>query len=317
MSRQRRALVTGAAGFLGSHLTDRLLRMGYSVLGVDNFLTGSERNLLEASGNPSFKFVEHDVTEPLKVDVDLHLIFNLACPASPDWYQRAPVDTLKTNVLGALNLLQLAERTGARIIQASTSEVYGDPLISPQSEDYWGNVNPVGPRSCYDEGKRAAETLFKDFGITRGVDARIARIFNTYGPRMAVSDGRVVSNFIVQSLLGQPITLYGDGSQTRSFCFVSDMIDGLVRLAAHEGRVNGPINLGNPTETTIVQLARNVMSHAQEVDLVFRPLPEDDPRRRKPDTRLAKEKLGWEARTTLDAGLVQTIGYFRSILGSQ
>lgn len=306
-------LVTGCAGFMGSHLVDRLLMDGHEVVGVDNLFTGSKANLEHLRDHSNFEFMRHDVTFPLYLEVEL--IFNLACPASPYWYQQDPVQTLKTSVHGAINLLGLARRTGATIVQASTSEVYGDPAISPQVETYWGNVNPIGPRSCYDEGKRAAETLFNDYRRQHGVDARIARIFNTYGPRMARNDGRVVSNFIVQALSGESLTIYGDGTQTRSFCYVDDLIDGLVRLGTATDAPDGPINLGNTFEVTIGDIAEriiNLTGSASQLEYV--PLPQDDPLRRRPDTTRAQKILGWEATTPLEAGLPSTIDYFRSIV---
>ena len=306
-------LVTGAAGFLGSHLTDRLLAGGYDVIGVDNLFTGSKRNVEHLRDHPNFEFIRHDVTFPLYLEVGL--IFNLACPASPYWYQKDPVQTLKTSVHGAINMLGLAKRTGATIVQASTSEVYGDPAVSPQVESYWGNVNPIGPRSCYDEGKRAAETLFNDYRRQHGVDARIARIFNTYGPRMAENDGRVVSNFIVQALSGEPLTIYGDGSQTRSFCYVDDLIDGLIRLGTASENPDGPINLGNTREVTIGDIAQRVIElTGTSSGIEYFPLPQDDPVRRRPDTTRAQEILGWEASTPLEHGLPSTIEYFRSVV---
>jgi UDP-glucuronate decarboxylase len=309
----RAVLITGAAGFLGSHLADRLLADGHEVIGVDNLFTGSKRNVAHLHDHPRFEFIRHDVTFPLYLEVDL--IFNLACPASPYWYQKDPVQTLKTSVHGAINMLGLAKRTGATIVQASTSEVYGDPEVSPQPESYWGNVNPIGPRSCYDEGKRAAETLFNDYRRQHGVDARIARIFNTYGPRMAANDGRVVSNFVVQSLQGEPLTIYGDGSQTRSFCFVDDLIEGLVRLGTLDSAPDGPINLGNEREVTIAEIADLVLSMTGSGSGLERlPLPQDDPVRRRPDTTRARDILGWEAAVPLEVGLPSTIEYFRSVL---
>ncbi len=309
----RSVLITGAAGFLGSHLADRLLLDGHYVIGVDNLFTGSKRNIEHLRDHPSFEFIRHDVTFPLYLEVDL--IFNLACPASPYWYQKDPVQTLKTSVHGAINMLGLAKRTGATIVQASTSEVYGDPAVSPQPETYWGNVNPIGPRSCYDEGKRAAETLFHDYRRQHGVDARIARIFNTYGPRMAANDGRVVSNFVVQALQGEPLTIYGDGSQTRSFCFVDDLIEGLMRLGTMDSAPEGPINLGNEREVTIAEIADLVLSMTGSSSGVERlPLPQDDPVRRRPDTTRARELLGWEATVQLEVGLPSAINYFRSVL---
>lgn len=304
-------LVSGAAGFLGSHLVDRLLQDGHDVIGVDNLFTGSKRNLGHLKDQTRFEFIRHDVTFPLYVEVDL--IFNLACPASPYWYQRDPVQTLKTSVHGAINMLGLAKRTGAPIVQASTSEVYGDPAVSPQVESYWGNVNPIGPRSCYDEGKRAAETLFMDYRRQHGVDARIARIFNTYGPRMARNDGRVVSNFVVQALSGAPLTIYGDGSQTRSFCYVDDLIDGLVRLAMTSKDLDGPINLGNTNEVSVSDIAERVIALTRSGSRVVNmPLPTDDPVRRRPDTERAEHLLGWRATTSLEDGLALTIDYFRT-----
>jgi UDP-glucuronate decarboxylase len=309
----RSVLITGAAGFLGSHLADRLLMAGHDVIGIDNLFTGSKRNIEHLRDQPRFEFIRHDVTFPLYLEVDL--IFNLACPASPYWYQKDPVQTLKTSVHGAINMLGLAKRTGATIVQASTSEVYGDPAVSPQPESYWGNVNPIGPRSCYDEGKRAAETLFHDYGRQHGVDARIARIFNTYGPRMAANDGRVVSNFVVQALQGEPLTIYGDGSQTRSFCFVDDLIEGLVRLGTLESAPEGPINLGNEREVTIAEIADLVLALTGSSSGVERlPLPQDDPVRRRPDTTRARGLLAWEATVPLEVGLPTTIEYFRSVL---
>jgi UDP-glucuronate decarboxylase len=306
-----RILVTGAAGFLGSHLVDRLLKDGHEVLGLDNLFTGSKKNLEHLHGNPRFEFMRHDITFPLYVEVDA--IYNLASPASPVHYQRDPVQTIKTNVLGAVNMLGLAKRLGIRIFQASTSEVYGDPDVHPQPETYWGRVNPIGPRACYDEGKRAAETLFFDYHRQHGVEIRVARIFNTYGPRMAVSDGRVVSNFIVQALKGKPITIYGEGTQTRSFCYVDDLIEGFVRL--FESDQMGPINLGNPAEFTMLELAKSVMGlTASKSQLVFEDLPIDDPRQRQPDIALAREKLGWSPTIELQEGLVRTIEYFKDVV---
>ena len=309
----RSVLVTGVAGFLGSHLADRLLADGFDVIGVDNLFTGSKANFDHLRQHPRFEFIRHDVTFPLYLEVDL--IFNLACPASPYWYQKDPVQTLKTSVHGAINMLGLAKRTGATILQASTSEIYGDPAVTPQPESYWGNVNPVGIRSCYDEGKRAAETLFHDYRRQHGVDARIARIFNTYGPRMAVNDGRVVSNFAVQALLGEPLTIYGTGEQTRSFCFVSDLIEGLVRLGTLDSCPDGPINLGNAREVTIADIAQRVLDlSGSSSSIEYLPLPQDDPVRRQPDTTRAQEILGWEAKVPLEDGLPTTIEYFRSVL---
>lgn len=308
-------LVTGVAGFLGSHLADRLLEDGWDVVGVDNLLTGSKANIRHLREHPRFEFMRHDVTFPLYVEVDL--IFNLACPASPYWYQKDPVQTVKTSVHGAINMLGLAKRTRAIIVQASTSEVYGNPTVSPQPESYWGNVNPIGPRSCYDEGKRAAETLFHDYRRQHGVDTRIARIFNTYGPRMAIDDGRVVSNFIVQALRGDPLTIYGNGSHTRSFCFVSDLIEGLMRLATAEQPPDGPINLGNDYEVSISEIAHQVLALTGSASgIEHQPLPQDDPVRRRPDTTRAREILGWEAVVPLKIGLPSTISYFREVLAA-
>ncbi|HEX3918949.1 MAG TPA: UDP-glucuronic acid decarboxylase family protein [Caulobacteraceae bacterium] len=306
---QRRVLVTGGAGFLGSHLVDRLLERGDEVVCVDNLFTGSKRNLYHLSGNPRFDFIRHDVTWPLYLEVDE--IYNLACPASPIHYQHDPVQTTKTSVHGAINMLGLAKRLGAKILQASTSEVYGDPHVHPQTEDYWGHVNPIGPRSCYDEGKRCAETLFFDYHRQHGLGIKVARIFNTYGPRMHPADGRVVSNFIMQALNGEPITIYGEGQQTRSFCYVDDLVDGLMKLMDSEPEVTGPINLGNPSEFTIRQLAEMVLAKTGSAsELVFKPLPADDPRQRKPDITLATTKLGWGPKVPLEQGLTSTIDYF-------
>jgi len=308
---RKRILVTGGAGFLGSHLIDRLLENGHEVLCVDNLFTGTKRNLEHLHGQPRFEFVRHDVTFPLFLEVDE--IYNLACPASPIHYQHDPVQTTKTSVHGAINMLGLAKRLRCRILQASTSEVYGDPAVHPQTEDYWGNVNPIGPRSCYDEGKRCAETLFFDYHRQHGLEIKVARIFNTYGPRMHPSDGRVVSNFIVQALKGEPITLYGEGTQTRSFCYVDDLIDGLIRLMASPSDVTGPINLGNPIEFTMRELAELVLFETgSSSPIVNRPLPQDDPRQRKPNITLAQERLGWAPKVPLREGLKSTIAYFQS-----
>ena len=308
-----RVLVTGGAGFIGSHLCDRLLGRGAEVLCVDNFFTGARRNIEHLLSNPRFELLRHDITFPLYVEVDC--IYNLACPASPVHYQHDPVQTTKTSVIGAINMLGLAKRLKANILQASTSEVYGDPTIHPQSENYWGNVNPIGPRSCYDEGKRCGETLFFDYWRQHSLPIKVARIFNTYGPRMHPNDGRVVSNFIVQALLGQDITIYGDGSQTRAFCYVDDMIDGLVRLMLTPDAVTGPLNLGNPHEISILGLAQLTLelteSHSR---IVHRPLPEDDPRQRQPDISRARELLDWAPQTPLEQGLTRTISYFRQLL---
>lgn len=312
-------LVSGGAGFLGSHLIDRLLELGHEVVCVDNLFTGTKRNIDHCHQNPRFEFIRHDVTFPLYIEVDQ--IFNLACPASPIHYQHDPVQTTKTSVHGAINLLGLAKRLKARIFQASTSEVYGDPSIHPQIESYWGNVNPIGTRSCYDEGKRCAETLFFDYYRQHRLDIRVARIFNTYGPRMHPNDGRVVSNFIVQALKGEAITLYGNGLQTRSFCYVDDLIEGILRFmdlpAGEDGSPGypGPINLGNPGEFTIQQLAERVIDLTGSTSkLVYQPLPADDPMQRKPDISLAHEKLGWEPVVHLDEGLRKTIDYFDQLL---
>lgn len=312
---RKRTVVTGGAGFLGSHLCDRLLQDGRDVLCVDNFYTGSKRNILHLFSNPYFELCRHDITYPLYVEVDE--IYNLACPASPVHYQNDPVQTTKVNVHGSINMLGLAKRLGARILQASTSEVYGDPKVHPQTESYWGHVNPIGRRSCYDEGKRCAETLFFDYHRQHGLKIKVARIFNTYGPRMHPNDGRVVSNFIVQALRGQPITIYGDGKQTRSFCYVDDLVDGLVRLMNSPEGFTGPVNLGNPGEFTILELAEKVIDlTGSSSELVFRPLPSDDPTQRQPNIALAKEKLGWEPKVPLDAGLGKTIDYFDDLLRS-
>jgi len=305
-----RILVTGGAGFLGSHLCDRLLADGHEVLAVDNLYTGSKVNIAHNLQNPNFEFMRHDVTFPLFVEVDA--IYNLACPASPVHYQKFPTQTIKTSVIGAINMLGLAKRLNIPILQASTSEVYGDPTISPQPESYWGNVNPIGVRSCYDEGKRAAESLFFDYHREHNVQIRVARIFNTYGPRMNLHDGRVVSNFIRQAISGEAITLYGTGEQTRSFCYVDDLIDGLVRLMNIPGDVVGPINLGNPVEFTMKELAAKVIElTSSKSEMVYEALPSDDPQQRKPDTTKASEILGWAAKIDLNAGLIKTITDFK------
>jgi UDP-glucuronate decarboxylase len=314
VSNRKRVLVTGGAGFLGSHLCERLLKEGCDVLCVDNFYSGTRDNVAHLIGNPRFELMRHDVTFPLYVEIDE--IYNLACPASPIHYQRDPVQTTKTSVHGAINMLGLAKRTRAKIFQASTSEVYGDPEISPQHEAYWGKVNPIGIRSCYDEGKRCAETLFVDYHRQNGLEIKIARIFNTYGPRMHPNDGRVVSNFIVQALRGEDITLYGDGLQTRSFCYVDDLIEGCVRMMDTPAEVTGPINMGNPDEVSIRELAETVLTMVGgRSRIVMKPLPQDDPRQRQPDITLAKSTLGWEPATSLRAGLQTTITYFRHLLG--
>ena len=307
-----RILVTGAAGFLGSHLVDRLLIEGHEVLAVDNYFTGSRANLAHLSGNKNLEVLRHDITFPLYVEVDQ--IYNLASPASPVNYQRDPVQTMKTNVVGAVNMLGLAKRLKARIFQASTSEVYGDPQFSPQNESYWGNVNPIGIRSCYDEGKRAAETLFFDYQRQHGLEVRVGRIFNTYGPRMAADDGRVVSNFIVQALRGNDLTIYGDGSQTRSFCYQSDLIEAIMRFMALDYE-DSPMNLGNPAEMTVVELAESVIRATNSRSkIIFMPLPLDDPRLRLPDIAKARAKLQWEPQVSLTEGIAKTVEYFKSIL---
>ncbi|PIQ13096.1 MAG: NAD-dependent dehydratase [Hydrogenophilales bacterium CG_4_9_14_3_um_filter_59_35] len=305
-------LVTGGAGFVGSHLCERLVEAGHEVMCVDNFHTGAKDNIRHLLGNNRFELIRHDVWLPLYVEVDR--IFNLACPASPIHYQTDPVSTTKTSVLGAINMLGLAKRRRARILQASTSEVYGDPLVHPQTESYWGHVNPIGPRACYDEGKRCAETLFFDYHRQNGVDIRVVRIFNTYGPRMHPRDGRVVSNFIVQALTGEPITLYGDGGQSRSFCYVDDLVDGLVGMMNQDREV-GPVNLGNPVEFTIRQLAETVLRLTDSKSRIeFHPLPQDDPTQRQPDITKARQLLDWEPKVALEDGLKETIGYFRKLL---
>ena len=313
VSNRKRILVTGGAGFLGSHLCERLLRDGGDVLCVDNFYSGTKDNIAHLLSNPHFEMMRHDITFPLYLEVDE--IYNLACPASPVHYQFDPVQTTKTSVHGAINMLGLAKRTKAKILQASTSEVYGDPTVHPQKEDYWGNVNPIGFRSCYDEGKRCAETLFFDYRRQHNLSVKVARIFNTYGPRMHPNDGRVVSNFIVQALKNEPITIYGDGSQTRSFCYVDEMVDAFIRLMDTPDNFIGPVNLGNPGEFTIYELARKVIKlAASSSDVGFMPLPSDDPRQRQPDITLAREKLGWNPTLPLDQGLTKTIEYFRDVL---
>ncbi|MBN1602431.1 MAG: SDR family oxidoreductase [Chitinispirillaceae bacterium] len=310
-----RILVTGGAGFLGSHLCERLVKQGHDVICLDNFFTGSKKNVEHLMDFKNFELMRHDVTFPVFVEVDQ--IYNLACPASPVYYQYNAVKTVKTSVMGAINVLGLAKRVRARVLQASTSEVYGDPVVHPQTESYWGNVNPIGIRSCYDEGKRVAETLFYDYHRMNKVDIRIIRIFNTYGPRMHPNDGRVVSNFIVQALQGHDLTIYGNGSQTRSFCYVDDLIEGMVRLMNVEGFI-GPVNIGNPSEFTIKELAEMVVQKvANGSKLVFRDLPSDDPKQRKPDIRLAKEKLQWEPTIALEQGLDKTIEYFRNIVSEK
>jgi UDP-glucuronate decarboxylase len=313
IQQRKKILVTGGAGFLGSHLCERLLEAGHEVICVDNFYTGNKDNLLSLIDHPYFEVIRHDICQPLDVEVDQ--IYNFACPASPIHYQFDPVQTTKTNVHGSINMLDLATRLKARILQASTSEVYGDPHVHPQHERYWGNVNPIGFRSCYDEGKRCAETLFFDYHRQYGTSIKLARIFNTYGPRMHPNDGRVVSNFIVQALLNQPITVYGEGTQTRSFCYVDDLLEGIVKLMESEEGFTGPVNLGNPVEFQMVELARLVLDlTGSSSQLVYRSLPSDDPRQRKPDIALAQEKLGWTPKTELKKGLMQTIAYFEVVL---
>jgi UDP-glucuronate decarboxylase len=310
---ENRVLVTGGAGFIGSHLCDRLIDAGKDVLCVDNLYTGTRKNILHLLQRPKFELMRHDITFPLYVEVDE--IYNLACPASPIHYQFDPVQTTKTSVHGAINMLGLAKRLRVSILQASTSEVYGDPTMHPQREDYWGNVNPIGPRSCYDEGKRCAETLFFDYRRQHGLAIKVARIFNTYGPRMHPKDGRVVSNFIVQALKGDDITIYGDGSQTRSFCYVTDLVEALLRLMATDALFTGPVNLGNPLESTILELADKILLMTKSRSkLVFRPLPPEDPMRRQPDIGLARSTLSWEPSVSLDTGLRETVDYFKRTL---
>ena len=308
-----RVLVTGGAGFLGSHLCDRLIADGADLLCVDNFFTGSKRNIEHLQNKPYFELMRHDVTFPLYAEVDQ--IFNLACPASPVHYQFDPVQTTKTSVHGAINMLGLAKRVKARILQSSTSEVYGDPEVHPQTEAYWGKVNPIGIRSCYDEGKRCAETLFFDYHRQHQVDIKVVRIFNTYGPRMHPNDGRVVSNFIVQALKGQDITIYGNGQQTRSFCYVDDLVEAMMRMMASRDGFAGPVNIGNPVEMTMLELAENVLRlTGSKAKLIFKPLPQDDPKQRQPDITLAKKELGWEPKVTLADGLKETIAYFKTVV---
>ena len=307
-----RVLVTGGAGFIGSHLCERLVRDGHDVLCLDNFFTGSKRNIAHLIGESRFELIRHDITQPILLEVDR--IYNLACPASPIHYQYNPVKTIKTSVLGVIHMLGLAKRVRARILQASTSEVYGDPQVHPQTEEYWGNVNPIGLRSCYDEGKRVAETLMMDYHRQNGVDVRIIRIFNTYGPRMALNDGRVVSNFIVQALRGEDLTVYGKGEQTRSFCFVTDLVEGMTRMMECEG-FTGPVNLGNPAETTILEFAERIISlTGSRSKIVFNPLPADDPQQRQPDISLAGARLGWNPTVDVETGLMQTIDYFATLM---
>ena len=315
--RERKAiLVTGGAGFLGSHLCDKLLKAGHDVVCVDNFFTGTKRNIAHLHSQDHFEFIRQDISFPLYLEVDE--IYNLACPAAPIHYQHDPAHTIKTNVHGAINVLGMAKRLNCRIFQASTSEVYGDPSVHPQHEDYWGSVNPIGKRSCYDEGKRCAETLFFDYHRQHGIEIKVARIFNTYGPRMHPNDGRVVSNFIVQALKGEDITIFGDGSQTRSFCYVDDLIEGFVRLMDSPAELTGPINLGNPVEFTIGELAELVIEiTGSRSKLTYHPLPQDDPKQRQPDITLAKEGLDWRPRTTIEQGLQQTAAYFEELLSEQ
>ena len=311
--RQKRILVTGGAGFLGSHLCDRLVTEGHEVICLDNFFSGSKRNIGHLLGKPNFELVRHDLVQPVFLEVDE--IYNMACPASPIHYQYNPVKTVKTNVMGAINMLGLAKRIKAKILQASTSEIYGDPKVHPQKEDYWGNVNTIGPRSCYDEGKRCAETLFYDYYRQNNVNIRVVRIFNTYGPRMHPNDGRVISNFVVQALTNQDITVFGDGSQTRSFCYVDDLIEGLIRMMNGPDTCVGPVNLGNPGEFSILTLAELILKlTASQSKIVFEPLPKDDPLQRQPDIGLAKQRLDWEPKTDLQEGLKRTIDYFREVL---
>ncbi len=313
MKTQNRILITGGAGFLGSHLCDRLVEEGHDVLCLDNFFTGGKQNVSHLLGKPNFELIRHDLVQPIFLEVDE--IYNLACPASPIHYQRNPVKTVKTSVMGAINMLGLAKRVKAKILQASTSEIYGDPNVHPQKEDYWGNVNTIGIRSCYDEGKRCAETLFFDYHRQNMVNIRVVRIFNTYGPRMHPNDGRVVSNFIVHALKNQDITVFGDGMQTRSFCYVDDLIEGMIRMMNGPDEFTGPVNLGNPAEFTILELAEKILKiTGSRSKIVFAPLPQDDPRQRQPDISLAFEKLNWKPSVELNEGLEKTIGYFETIL---
>ena len=313
MHLRKRVLVTGGAGFLGSYLCERLLKEGCDVVCVDNFYTGTKRNIIHLLKDPYFELIRHDITFPLYLEVDE--IYNLACPASPVHYQNDPVQTTKVNVHGSINMLGLAKRLNARILQASTSEVYGDPSVHPQTEEYWGNVNTVGPRSCYDEGKRCAETLFFDYYRQHAVDIKVVRIFNTYGPRMHPNDGRVISNFIMQALSGRDITVYGEGRQTRSFCYVDDLVDGLIRMMNSPKDFTGPVNVGNPGEYTILELAEKITElTGSQSGIVFKPLPQDDPLQRQPDITLAKEKLGWEPKADLIQGLQRTIAYFQELI---
>ena len=309
----KRILITGGAGFLGSHLCERLLREGNDIICLDNFFTGNKENITNLLGAPHFELIRHDIINPIYLEVDE--IYNMACPASPVHYQFNPIKTIKTNVMGVINVLGIAKRTKAKVLQASTSEIYGDPEIHPQNESYWGKVNPIGIRSCYDEGKRAAECLMMDYRRQNSVNTKLVRIFNTYGPRMAINDGRVVSNFIIQALLGKKITIYGDGTHTRSFCYVDDLIEGLIRMMNSADEFYGPVNIGNPEEFTILQLAQIIIKLTKSNSKIeFQPLPEDDPTQRKPDITLAKEKIGWSPKIDLEEGLINTIGYFRDVL---
>jgi UDP-glucuronate decarboxylase len=309
----KRILITGGAGFLGSHLCERLLREGHDIICLDNFFTGDKNNIAHLIGLPNFELIRHDIINPIYLEVDE--IYNLACPASPVHYQYNPIKTIKTNVMGVINVLGIAKRTKAKVLQASTSEIYGDPEVHPQKESYWGKVNPIGIRSCYDEGKRAAECLMMDYRRQNSVNAKIVRIFNTYGPRMAINDGRVVSNFIVQALQNKKITIYGNGTHTRSFCFVDDLIDGLIRMMNSHDEFYGPVNIGNPSEFTIMQLAQRIIRLTKSSSLIeFMPLPADDPVQRKPDITLAKEKIGWSPQIELEEGLLITVKYFRDVL---
>jgi UDP-glucuronate decarboxylase len=309
----KRILITGGAGFLGSHLCERLLREGNDIICLDNFFTGNKENITHLLGTPHFELIRHDIINPIYLEVDE--IYNLACPASPVHYQFNPIKTIKTNVMGVINVLGIAKRTKAKVLQASTSEIYGDPEVNPQNESYWGKVNPIGIRSCYDEGKRAAECLMMDYRRQNSVNTKIVRIFNTYGPRMAINDGRVVSNFIIQALQGKKITVYGDGSHTRSFCYADDLIEGLILMMNSADEFYGPVNIGNPGEFTILQLAQLIIKLTKSNSMIeFQPLPQDDPTQRKPDITLAKEKIGWSPKINLEEGLINTIEYFRNVL---